>query len=158
MLKSIKKWKNSGSLTEEGVSQGNGLWGERRVEAPSISGNNCWLTDEGLDDVGSFPFLSLRVGDREVSHIVRAHGQTVLSEGGKREWILLRSRQQTLTKEPALPYLSSTQADVELVEIFGSFRGEARTVHQWPHWPQWRKVKGQSGVTHRMCEVTVAVA
>lgn len=28
------------------------------------------------------------------------------------------------------PYLSSTQADVELVEIFGSFRGEARTVHQ----------------------------
>lgn len=27
-------------------------------------------------------------------------------------------------------YLSSTQADIELVEILGSFGGKARTVHQ----------------------------
>lgn len=36
-----RKKKKSGSLTEEGVSQGNGLRGERRVEAVAISGDNC---------------------------------------------------------------------------------------------------------------------
>lgn len=55
-------------------------------------------------------------------------------------------------------YLSSTQADVELVEIFGPFGGEARTVHQRAHRPQRREVEGEGGVARRVCEVTVAVA
>lgn len=55
-------------------------------------------------------------------------------------------------------YLSSTQADVEMVEIFGPFGGEARAVHQRAHRPQRREVKGEGGVARPVCEVTVAVA
>lgn len=51
------------SLTEECVSQVNGLRGERRVEASSARRDYCRLTDEGLDGVGSLTFLSLGVGD-----------------------------------------------------------------------------------------------
>lgn len=55
-------------------------------------------------------------------------------------------------------YLSSTQADVEMVEVFGPFGGEARTVHQRAHRPQRCEVEGEGGVARRVREVTVAVA
>lgn len=66
------------SLTEECVSQVNGLWGERCVEASSTRRDYCWLTDEGLDSAGSF--TSLRVCDGQVSDIVCAYSQLILKE------------------------------------------------------------------------------
>lgn len=54
-------------------------------------------------------------------------------------------------------HLSSTQADIELVEVLCSFGGEARTVHQQPHRPEEAEVKSQSGVALFVGEVTVTV-
>lgn len=54
-------------------------------------------------------------------------------------------------------HLSPTQADVKLVEVLGSFGGEARTVHQRSHRPEEAEVKSQSGVALGVGEVTVAV-
>lgn len=69
-------------LTDERVSQVNGLWGERCVEASSARRDYCWLTDEGLDSAGSF--ASLRVRDGQVSDIVCAYSQLILKEKKKK--------------------------------------------------------------------------
>lgn len=55
-------------------------------------------------------------------------------------------------------HLSSAQADVEQVEVLGSFGGEARTVHQSSHRTQRAEVKGHGDIAIRVREVTVAVA
>ncbi len=54
-------------------------------------------------------------------------------------------------------HLSSTQADIKLMEVFGSFGGEARAVHQGSNRPQQAEVKSQCCVALCVCEVTVAI-
>ena len=54
-------------------------------------------------------------------------------------------------------HLSSTQADIELVEVLSSFGGEAGTVHQRPYRAEEAEVKGQSDVSLCVAEVTVTV-
>lgn len=130
-------------LTEECVSQNNGLRGKRCVEASSISWDYCWLTDEGLDSIGSFASLSLGVGDGQVSYIVCAYCKLALTWRKRANGNMIAFMRTTLYKVQYLSacvrlcvlissHLSSTQANIELVEILGSFGGKARTVHQWP--------------------------
>lgn len=54
-------------------------------------------------------------------------------------------------------HLSSTQADIELVEILSSFGGKARTIHQDSYRPKEAEVKSQSDVALCVGELTVAV-
>lgn len=53
---------------------------------------------------------------------------------------------------------SSTQADIEVVEVLCSFGGKTWTVHQRSHRPKEAEVKGQSGIALCVGEVTVTVA
>lgn len=54
-------------------------------------------------------------------------------------------------------HLSSTQANVELVEIFGPFGGKARSIHQGSHRPKGTEVEGESDVVLCVGEVAVTV-
>lgn len=58
----------------------------------------------------------------------------------------------------SLADLSSTQTDVEKMEIFGSFRGKAGAVHQRSRGTEEAEVVRQSQVAVRVSEVTVTVA
>lgn len=54
-------------------------------------------------------------------------------------------------------HLFSTQADIEVVEVLGSFGGKARTIHQWSYRPKEAEVKTQGGIALCVGEVTVTV-
>lgn len=54
-------------------------------------------------------------------------------------------------------HLSSTQADVEVVEVLGSFGGEARAIHQRSYIPKEAEVISQSHVAFCVGELTVTV-
>lgn len=145
----VENIKTVRSLTKECVSQVNGLRGKCCVEASSISWDYCWLTDECLDSIGSFASLSLGV-DRQVSYIVCAYRQLVRKERKRAKssmtaWLLQEVQYLLLVclfmSARISSHLSSTQANIELVEIFGSFGGKARTVHQGPHRPKEAEVE-----------------
>lgn len=55
-------------------------------------------------------------------------------------------------------YLFSTQADIELVEVLGSFGGKARAIHQDSYRPKQAEVKSETDVALCVGEVTVTVA
>lgn len=55
-------------------------------------------------------------------------------------------------------HLSSTDTDIEVMEVLGSFWGKAWAIHQWPHWPKWAEVKSQSGIAFCVGEVTITIA
>lgn len=54
-------------------------------------------------------------------------------------------------------HLSSTQTDIELMEVLSSFRGKAWTIHQWPYRPKRAEVIRQGHVAFCVGEVTVTV-
>lgn len=54
-------------------------------------------------------------------------------------------------------HLASAQANIELVKVFGSFGGEAGTIHQRPHRAEEAKVKSQGRVALFVRELTVTV-
>lgn len=54
-------------------------------------------------------------------------------------------------------HLSSTQTNVELVEIFGPFGGKARSIHQSSHGPKGTEVEGESDVALCVGKVAVTV-
>lgn len=116
------------------------------MEASSISWDYCRLTDECLDSIGSFASLSLGV-NRQVSYIVCTYRQLVLEER-KGANSSMTARLRSVVSSACLflsacvsSHLSSTQANIELVEIFGSFGGKARPVHQGPHRPKEAEVE-----------------
>lgn len=54
-------------------------------------------------------------------------------------------------------HLSSTQADIEVVEVLGSFGGKTWTVHQRSCRRKAAEVKSQSDISLCVGEVTVTV-